>query len=89
MNKKIRIFLGGYINSINAQNLNCRSLALHLNKDRFQVGALVYPGAPLELGEEFQHVKKFKLISKLYRPLRFVRYFAYLRGIIWSDIAYY
>ena len=33
--KKVKIFLGGYINYTNAQNLNCRALAIYLDKDKF------------------------------------------------------
>lgn len=87
-NKKIKVFLGGYINSINAQNLNCRSLAKHLNKEKFNIGALIYPGGTLKLGKDFDHVKKFSLLLPLYRPLSFLRYIAYLRGLLWCDVAY-
>ena len=31
--KKIKVFLGGYVNCTNAQNLNCRALAKYLDKD--------------------------------------------------------
>ncbi len=86
--KKIKIFLGGYINAINAQNLNCRSLALHLDRDRFDVGVLTYPGGRLEMGPEFDDVKKFRLLAPLYKPLRWVRHLAYLRGLLWCDVAY-
>ncbi len=86
--KKIKIFLGGYINSINAQNFNCRSLALHLDRERFDIGAMVYPGGNLPVEKDFSHVKKFKLLCKLYRPLAFVRHINYLRGILWCDVAY-
>lgn len=81
-NKRIKIFLGGYVNSINAQNLNCRALALHLDKDCYDVGVMTYPGATLPMGTEFDHVKKFSLPCKLYRPLRWVRYITYLRGLL-------
>ncbi len=87
-NKRIKIFLGGYVNSINAQNLNCRALALHLDKDCYDVGVMTYPGATLPMGTEFDHVKKFSLPCKLYRPLRWVRYITYLRGLLWCDVAY-
>ena len=33
---RIKVFLGGYINYTNAQNLNCRAIAEHLNKDKFE-----------------------------------------------------
>ena len=34
--KKIKVFLGGYVNCTNAQNLNCRALAKYLDKDKFE-----------------------------------------------------
>ena len=39
--KKVKIFLGGYINYTNAQNLNCRALAIYLDKDKFEIFTLV------------------------------------------------
>lgn len=87
-NKRIKLFLGGYINAINAQNLNCRSLAFHLDKKQFEVGAMIYPGGRLPMGKEFDDVKRFTLICPLYRPLRFVRHINYLRGLLWCDVAY-
>lgn len=86
--KRIKIFLGGYVNSINAQNLNCRSLALHLDRDRFDIGVMTYPGASLPMGAEFDGIKKFALPWKLYRPLKWIIYFNYMRGLLWSDVAY-
>ena len=38
--KKIKVFLGGFVNSTNAQNLNCKAIADHLNKNKFKVYAL-------------------------------------------------
>ena len=32
--KKTKIFLGGYIDFDNAQNINCRSLCKHLKKKK-------------------------------------------------------
>ncbi len=40
MAKKIKVFLGGYVNFTNAQNLNCRALAKYLNKDKFECAAM-------------------------------------------------
>ena len=37
---KIKVFLGGYINYTNAQNLNCRAIAGYLDKDKFLVSTL-------------------------------------------------
>ena len=35
--KKNKIFLGGYIDYLNAQNINCKSIATHLDKNIFEV----------------------------------------------------
>ena len=36
-----KIFLGAYINVINAQNINCKSIAFHLDKNKYSVKTLV------------------------------------------------
>lgn len=35
--KKIKIFLGAYVNFPNAQNVNCDNIARHLDKEKFEV----------------------------------------------------
>lgn len=40
--KRIKLFLGAYIDSINAQDINCRAIAKYINKDRFEVHALTH-----------------------------------------------
>ena len=40
MTKRQKVFLGAYVNSINAQNLNCRALALHIDSKKFQCSAM-------------------------------------------------
>lgn len=35
--KKIKIFLGGYVNFPNAQNINCDNIAKYLDKEKFEV----------------------------------------------------
>lgn len=37
MKKKIKIFLGGYVNFPNAQNVNCDNIAKYLDKNKFEV----------------------------------------------------
>lgn len=37
MSRKIRIFLGAYVNFPNAQNVNCDNIARYLDKDKFEV----------------------------------------------------
>ena len=40
MAKRQKVFLGAYVNSINAQNLNCRALALHIDSKKFKCSAM-------------------------------------------------
>ncbi len=81
--KKIRIFLGGYINFINAQNLNCRALTQHLDKERFKVGAMTLYSGSLSL----PNIEGLRLFHVGY-PYRFTKYIAFLRGILWADVVY-
>ena len=37
---KVKIFLGAYLDVINAQNLNCRHIAKYLDKNKFKVYSL-------------------------------------------------
>jgi glycosyltransferase involved in cell wall biosynthesis len=81
--KKIKIFLGAYINSTNAQNLNCRALANHLDKSKFEVFSLsVFSGNLNQL-----NIKGLK-VFKCFRPLRVSKYFGHLWGLWHCDIAY-
>lgn len=83
--KKIKVFLGGYINCTNAQNLNCRSLAKYLDKDKFECAALYYEKiGNLEIDSDLDGVMLFKR----HRPYHIPPYLDYLRGIMWCDVAY-
>jgi len=78
--KKIKVFLGGYINYTNAQNLNCRAIAEHLNKDKFEVYAL-----KVHFGDN----KKYTLKSfNCFKPFRITQHFGFLWGILHCDVAY-
>ena len=66
MAKKIKVFLGGYVNFTNAQNLNCRALAKYLNKDKFECAAMLYPNGNLAVNTDLAGVK----LMKRHRPLR-------------------
>ena len=35
--KKIKIFLGAYVNFPNAQNINCDNIAKYIDKEKFDV----------------------------------------------------
>ena len=77
---KINIFLGGYINYTNAQNLNCRAIANHLNKEKFDVFTL-----KAHFGDNISaNINTFTCK----RPFRFTRHLGFLWGIYHCDIAY-
>lgn len=86
MNKKIRILLGGYVNNINAQDLNCRALAIFLDKERFDVSAFLVPQQfkDFDIGDEMNGVN----LIQLNRPAKILWYWIYLKGILNCDIAY-
>jgi len=81
--KKIKIFLGGYINFINAQNLNCRALADHLDKNRFDVYALLLYSGTLDTNK-FDETHLFKCRY----PHKIFKYLGYFWGILNCDVAY-
>ena len=47
MRRKKKVFLGAFLNYINAQNLNCLALAKYLDKEKFEVYALIFPSGNL------------------------------------------
>ena len=78
--KKIKVFLGGYINYINAQNINCKAVAEHLDKEIFQVFSLTtYFGK-----QENFDVQTFYC----FKPFRISKYIGFLWGILKCDVAY-
>lgn len=79
----IKVFLGGYINFTNAQNLNCRSLAQHIDKEDFEVYTLeLYNGLGSGLDNKGIHT------FRCFRPHRVSKYLGYLWGIWHCDVAY-
>ncbi len=59
--KKIKIFLGAYVNFSNAQNVNCDNIAQYLDKDTFEVHAMYTSMCPVDK-------KKYKAMGiKLHR----------------------
>ena len=78
--KKVKIFLGGYINYTNAQNLNCRALAIYLDKDKFEIFTLV-----VHFGEK----KQFEVNTfNCFRPFHISLQIGFLWGILHCDVAY-
>lgn len=86
MTRKIRVLLGGYVNSIQAQDLNCRALAMFLDKDKFDVSAFLVPQEfrDFEIGDEMAGVN----LIQLNRPAKILWYWIYLKGLLNCDVAY-
>lgn len=84
MSDKIRVFLGGYVNYINAQNINCRALSEWLDKDRFEISTMLFP---VQNAKDFSRVDEVKYIQ-LKRPVKLWHYWVYFLGISRADVAY-
>lgn len=83
MKKRIKVFLGSYGNMTQAQCLNCRALAQHLDKSKFDVAIrTVYSGdlstEPLKGARQFF----VRYPAKIWAPIQFIR------GLLWADIIY-
>lgn len=83
MDKKIKIFLGAYINRINAQNITCRELAKYLNSERFEVYSLYHHAGTMS-DLKIDNLKAFRC----YRPVKFFGLIGYLWGLYKSDVAF-
>ena len=81
--KKKKIFLGGYVNHLNAQNINCKSLSIHLNKDKYRVRTML-------LGDEdFSKTTNVSYIKVNTFFYSFSNLFAFLRSVFWADVCYF
>ena len=80
---KIKVFLGGYINYSNAQNLNCRDVARFLDKNKFDVFTL-----SLYNGNISQKEMKGVRVFNCFYPYRLSVYVGYFWGIFNADVVY-
>lgn len=83
--KKIKIFLGGYINSSNAQNLNCLALSNYLDRYKFEIRTMSVYSGNLSIDESLN--KEIKIFN-CFKPFKFSRKIGYLWGIFNSDVVY-
>lgn len=81
---KIRLFLGGYVDNLNAQNINCRALSEHLDPERFEIMTMRFTEAD---AKDFVPTPGVKYL-RLHLPARFDYYRIYAQGIAWADVAY-
>ena len=85
MSKKIKIFLGGFINLTNAQNLNCLAIAKHLDKEKFEVYTLELFSGNLE--SQIGRIPGVQIFN-CFKPFRISGYLGFLWGIWNCDVAY-
>ena len=79
---KKKIFLGAYLNYTNAQNLNCLSLARHLDKEKFDIHALT-----TQFGDNNIEDISIKLFH-CFSPFVFTKYIGFIWGILNCEILY-
>ena len=61
--RKKKIFLGAYVNINNAQNINCKSLAAYLNKEKYVIKTLkVCLEEHQQLNSEISYITVYKSI---------------------------
>lgn len=81
--KKIRIFLGAWVNYTNAQNLNCLALAKYLDKEKFEV----LTGVGYNGRKDVPRIAGLRYFKTSY-PFRVWAPLFFVYGILWCDVAY-
>lgn len=67
--KKIKLLLGAYIDSVNAQDINCYNIAKHIDKDKFEVHALTHGGDINIPGVVCHPISKEKVLKNIEKYL--------------------
>ena len=83
-NRKIKVFLGGYVNFLNAQNINCRALSEYLDKDKFDIWTILFW---YQNASDFVKVPGVHYLKSL-RPGRFLGWIPFFLGVLLCDVAY-
>lgn len=81
--KRVKVFLGAYINQTNAQNLNCLELARNLDKSKFELYTLAIGHGNLGRLKP----KDFHLFYCRF-PVKLTAYLGFLWGIYHCNVAY-
>lgn len=86
MGKKLKVFLGGYVNFPNAQNINCDNIAKYIDKDKFEIHIMYTNKKNIDKSiYERKNIKLHKLIHH-----RFVWYWSkYLTMLFGNFDIYY
>lgn len=72
--KKIKLLLGAYIDSVNAQDINCYNIAKYIDKDKFEVHVLTHGGNvnipsvichSISNGRVFKNIEKYLTMKKI------------------------
>lgn len=82
--KKIKIFLGGYINERNTQNLNCLALAEFLDNNKFEIYALKKSQGEININ----YLKNQCQLFTYNKKLGFTKLWNYIQALYYCDILY-
>lgn len=83
--KKIKLFLGAYVNFPNAQNINCDNIARYIDKDKFEVHTMYSDKLPIDK-------EKYKALGvRLHRLIhhRFIWYWCKLFTMLFGNYDVY
>lgn len=91
--RRIKVFLGAYVNSINAQNINCRALSEHMDKEQFEIWTmLTWYGSAKDFkrtqGVHYLYDTPAAFLQKLHIPYWLFAWMAYAIGLIRSNVAF-
>ena len=91
--RRIKVFFGAYVNSINAQNINCRALSEHLDKERFEVWTmLTWYGSAKDFkrtqGVHYLYDTPAGFLEKLHIPYWIFAWISYTIGISRCEVAF-
>ena len=79
--KKIKIFLGAFLNVTNAQNINCLAISKYLDKNRFSIYSMKVASYP--------DIKSNAIMFNCFFPFRISSLIGFLWGVIKCDVMYF
>ena len=72
------------MNHLNAQNINCRALSENLDREKFEIGTMLFP---IQNAQDFKRLEDVEYFQ-LKRPVRLNIYWNYLKALLWADMAF-